>query len=337
MKNPKLSIIVPVYKSEKTIRACVESILNQTFRDVEAVVVDDGSPDRSREIVMEMAEQDERVRFYPAPHGGVSSARNYGIEHASGEWIAFLDSDDTLDEHCAERFMETITDDRVIYTILWPVSAVDAETPVLDSGEKVTRKIAQFAAPIRNGWQGYIGGKFFRRDILMTANVRFRYAISYAEDTLFAMDYLLNCDPEGLAVLGNMKLYYYKISEGGLRLSNKKKTTHLQLLRDQLIRFGQRVDLSDGERKSLYDWWYARKLETELDVAEGLPTIGERWDAVSAAMRNKEGIAYLRSLPESGGTYLRLLRKGGRVLYFVYQEIRLLKKKKNAGKETDAK
>lgn len=79
MKSPKLSIIVPVYKSEKTIRACVESILNQTYRDVEAVVVDDGSPDRSREIVMEMAEQDERVRFFPAQHGGVSSARNYGI------------------------------------------------------------------------------------------------------------------------------------------------------------------------------------------------------------------------------------------------------------------
>jgi glycosyltransferase involved in cell wall biosynthesis len=337
MKSPKLSIIVPVYKSEKTIRACVESILNQTYRDVEAVVVDDGSPDRSREIVMEMAEQDERVRFFPAVHGGVSSARNYGIEHASGEWIAFLDSDDTLDIHCAERFIETIADDRVIYSILWPVNAVDAETPVLESGQTVTRKISQFAEPIRNGWQGYIGGKFFRRDILKAGNVRFRYGISYAEDTLFAMDYLLNCDPEGLAVLGNMKLYYYKISEGGLRLSNKKKTTHLQLLRDQLIRFGQKVDLSDGERKSLYGWWYARKLETELDVAEGLPTIGERWDAVAAAMKNKEGVAYLRTLPDRNGTYLRLLCTGDHVLYFVYAEIRLYKKKKAAEKETSAK
>lgn len=92
--TPKVSVIVPVYKAEKYLRKCVDSILAQTFRDFEVILVDDGSPDKSGEICDEYARKDPRVRVIHKENGGVSSARNKGIDEARGEYISFLDSDD---------------------------------------------------------------------------------------------------------------------------------------------------------------------------------------------------------------------------------------------------
>lgn len=94
---PKLSIIVPIYKSEKYIHNCVDSILNQTFRDFELILVDDGSPDNCGKICDEYANIDSRVRTIHKKYGGVSDARNLGIEKAKGEIIGFVDSDDEID------------------------------------------------------------------------------------------------------------------------------------------------------------------------------------------------------------------------------------------------
>ena len=93
---PKISVIVPVYKAEKYVGECIESILSQTYTDFELLLVDDGSPDKSGEICDYYAGKDPRIIVYHKENGGVSSARNYGIEHAVGEWICFVDSDDTI-------------------------------------------------------------------------------------------------------------------------------------------------------------------------------------------------------------------------------------------------
>lgn len=94
----KISVIVPVYKAEKYLRKCVDSILAQTFRDFEVLLVDDGSPDKSGAICDEYAGKDPRVRVFHKENGGVSSARNKGIDEARGEWITFVDADDWLPE-----------------------------------------------------------------------------------------------------------------------------------------------------------------------------------------------------------------------------------------------
>lgn len=94
--KPYVSVIVPVYKSERFIRKCVDSILAQTYEDFELILVDDGSPDRCGEICENYARHDERVRVIHKPNGGVSSARNADIKQANGEWLAFVDSDDWI-------------------------------------------------------------------------------------------------------------------------------------------------------------------------------------------------------------------------------------------------
>ena len=90
----KLSIIVPVYKVEQYLNRCVDSILNQTYRNIEIVLVDDGSPDRSGEICDRYAKSDERVKVVHKKNGGVSSARNIGFSSSTGEYIGYVDSDE---------------------------------------------------------------------------------------------------------------------------------------------------------------------------------------------------------------------------------------------------
>ena len=98
----KVSIIVPVYKVEQYLARCIDSILAQTYKDWELLLIDDGSPDRSGFICDEYATKDPRIRVFHKENGGVSSARNIGIESSHGEWIYFLDSDDyvSLEFHC---------------------------------------------------------------------------------------------------------------------------------------------------------------------------------------------------------------------------------------------
>lgn len=106
--SPKISVIVPVYKVEKYLRACIDSILAQTFTDFELILIDDGSPDNCGAICDEYAEKDARIRVFHKENGGVSSARNLGIERSRGEWIAFVDSDDWVESDKFSKFCEQI-------------------------------------------------------------------------------------------------------------------------------------------------------------------------------------------------------------------------------------
>lgn len=103
-----ISIIVPVYKAEAFFDNCVRSLLAQTHKDIELLLVDDGSPDRCPEMCDRWAAKDKRVKVIHKPNGGVSSARNKGLEIAQGEYIAFVDSDDTLPSDALEKLVNDI-------------------------------------------------------------------------------------------------------------------------------------------------------------------------------------------------------------------------------------
>lgn len=98
----KISIIVPVYNTEKYLSKCLNSLIKQTYKDIEIIVVNDGSKDKSLEIAKKIAKQDNRIKVFNKENGGLSSARNFGIEKASGEYIGFVDSDDYIKENMFE-------------------------------------------------------------------------------------------------------------------------------------------------------------------------------------------------------------------------------------------
>ena len=99
MNQPKFSIIVPVYKVEDYLQACVDSLLAQEeYEDqMEILLIDDGSPDRSGELCDRLAEAHEQIKAFHKPNGGLSSARNYGLDRAAGEYVLFVDSDDVIE------------------------------------------------------------------------------------------------------------------------------------------------------------------------------------------------------------------------------------------------
>ena len=104
--SPTISVIVPVYNAEKYLHRCIDSVLAQTYKDFELLLIDDGSKDSSGTICDEYAAQDARVKVFHKENGGVSSARNVGLDHARGEWIMHLDGDDWIEHDMLERLIQ---------------------------------------------------------------------------------------------------------------------------------------------------------------------------------------------------------------------------------------
>ena len=106
-QDVQISIIVPIYKVEKYLVRCVESLIAQDFLSLEIILIDDGSPDRCGEICDNYAKKDARITAYHKPNGGLSDARNYGLERAHGEYVLFVDSDDYLEpQACSNLWKE---------------------------------------------------------------------------------------------------------------------------------------------------------------------------------------------------------------------------------------
>ena len=111
MKNELISIIVPVYNVENYLRQCLDSIMGQTYQNFECLLINDGSPDHSAVICREYVSKDSRFLYFEKENGGVSSARNLGIEHSKGEYITFIDSDDWVDSDYLEVLYNALIDE----------------------------------------------------------------------------------------------------------------------------------------------------------------------------------------------------------------------------------
>lgn len=111
--NELISIIVPVYNVEQYLEKCVDSIINQTYKNLEIILVDDGATDSSGKLCDELAKIDNRIKVYHKENGGLSDARNYGVEKSTGEYIGFVDSDDHIDAEMYEKLYEAIKKENV--------------------------------------------------------------------------------------------------------------------------------------------------------------------------------------------------------------------------------
>ena len=108
MNEPLISVIVPVYNVEKYLENCVNTLVKQTYRNIEILLINDGSTDKSGWLCEELAQKDERIKVFHKPNGGLSDARNYGVEKANGEYIGFVDSDDYVHELMYEKLLNAI-------------------------------------------------------------------------------------------------------------------------------------------------------------------------------------------------------------------------------------
>jgi len=190
---PKVSIIVPVYKAEKYLNRCIDSILAQTFTDWELLLIDDGSPDRSGDICDEYAKKDTRIRVFHKKNGGVSSARNLGLDNVQGEYVTFVDSDDWLLENtltlCSSNFgkYEIVRFSMVYIESLVGDNDRKLVLPSSESKNAIMQRILE-----RNSLLGVCGG-LYKADLFNNPSIRFDSNLVMAEDWLVLCQLVNRC------------------------------------------------------------------------------------------------------------------------------------------------
>lgn len=260
-----VSIIVPVYKSKATLERCVESLLAQTVSDVEILLVDDGSPDGSGALCDELRERDARIRVLHQANGGVSSARNAGIEAAKSEYLVFADSDDYVEPDFLERMLEAIREDDIAvcgfhHHYLGQDVVRIPEVPGNDGVEN-------FLALYGQGFWNMPWNKLYKRDFVG----RFDETLSLGEDLLFNLDYLHRAD--GVAIV-RAALCHYIQDDTGCSLSSQKREDKLELAKRiwrEVSRFYEELSGHQDESGVIN----ARLIQEVLDDVESLPFDGE--------------------------------------------------------------
>lgn len=185
---PKVSIIVPVYNTERYLPQCVDSILSQTFTDFELLLIDDGSKDDSGKICDEYALKDCRVKVFHKDNGGVSSARNIGLDNAKGEWVTFCDSDDWLGSQYLESLVENSDADMIMASFDYVGKNEDWDTSI--SNRYYRKEEVKFFLDRYIHTVALCGSccKLFKREFI--DKQRFKNNISSKEDTIFVFEYL---------------------------------------------------------------------------------------------------------------------------------------------------
>lgn len=229
--NPTVSIIVPVYNAQRTLRRCIDSVLNQTFSDFELLLVDDGSKDESGEICDSYALRDERVKVFHIENSGVSAARNVALDRARGEYLQFLDSDDWITADATQQFVRAARKydcDMVISDFYRVVN--DRLSVKGDIEEAAVMSREEFAAHMMENpadfYYGVLWNKLFRRSIVEEHSLRMNPEISWCEDFLFNLEYI-RCADRFYAL--NVPLYYYVKTKGSLASQGSNLFTTLQM------------------------------------------------------------------------------------------------------------
>ena len=205
--QPKISVIVPVYKTEGLLDRCVESIVGQTYKNLEIILVDDGSPDNCPAMCDEWAEKDSRIRVIHKENGGVSSARNAALDIATGDYIGFVDSDDWIEPEMYSSLIQKISESgKNIALCSYYAVEISGERYecrcVVD--KEVLDKDDYFRFIVLGGDGGYIWNRLYDADILK--EVRFDEDIWYSEALLF--NFKTAQKSNGAAILDKIEYNY---------------------------------------------------------------------------------------------------------------------------------
>lgn len=192
-KTPKLSVIIPVFNTAKYLERCFHSIANQTYQNLEIILVDDGSNDNSPELCDKLAKTDERAKVVHKQNGGVSSARNAGLKVATGELVAFVDSDDYLLEDYYEKSVNLFNDDCDIVVagikIIYDNNDEKTTSPQNNENHEVLSTIDNFMQFLIDGYFDTPVNKIFKRSLI---NFEFLQNQPLGEDRIFNLDYFKN-------------------------------------------------------------------------------------------------------------------------------------------------
>ena len=210
-----ISVIIPMYNSANVIGRCLASVMRQSYHDIEIIVIDDGSTDNGSSVVLDLAQKEHRIRYIRQENGGVSKARNRGLDEAQGEWICFVDSDDAVVEDYLSSLYDCIQEtncDIVMcgYREVGMKGFVDRVLP--------KNKVDSLKGDMREDLETlrlFISSpcmKIYRRDRIEALHLRFREDMALAEDRYFNNHYYSQC--ESVAFINRPQYIYYRGNTG---------------------------------------------------------------------------------------------------------------------------
>ncbi len=310
----RVSVIVPVYQVEAYLARCLDSLLAQTFEDFELILVNDGTRDGCPEIMNAYAAKDARIRILHKENGGLSSARNAGLDVAQGEYVAFVDSDDYVAPALLEdtvRAAEQSDADLVLFNYRLVVDGVE-QGPYLPMDDEVisldqmglARYFYRYWMPYRHGQEAWC--RLYRRDIIEKNGLRFAPNREiFAEDTLFSAMYLMHV--RKLAALSTPYVYYVQRGDSLMAMRKPRLAHRLMMLSIRLSEYvrtcGRERELADVLPVLCYDKLICKGIRLD-------PSLEDVYDAMRELGQNDTMRSLLRALMGFRPLALYTLRTG---------------------------
>lgn len=242
MEKGKISIIIPVFKVEKYLRECLDSLLNQTYKNLEIILVDDASPDSCPQICDAFAKRDKRIAVIHKKNGGAASARNVGLDCASGEFIAFVDSDDYVHEDYISRLLCLMKEEDADISVCSFSNVYRNRTEKIDNTEGIYTA-QDYLRLFLHDWKcGLIWNKLFKAELLK--NVRFTEG-HIIDDEFFTYKAVMSA---GRIAVKNNNLYYYRQRKSGAMNQGRKE----KMFQDRMEYMAERFETVTDHFPELY-------------------------------------------------------------------------------------
>lgn len=262
----RISVIIPVYNAENYLHQCLKALLNQTHKDFEIIIINDGSKDKSGEICDQYAAEDQRISVFHKANEGVSATRNFGIDKSVNEWITFVDGDDIVLENYLSDLVNSVDDN---------VDMVVAAVEQLRDDQKSKTLVRSFDGLIKkNDFQtlveklqivnfGYVYSILYRKSIITENNVKFDTRLAQSEDMLFILDYILHLKNDVKCVPSANYQYIMDVPDSGSKKKVSAESINLQLSSIYEM-IAKRYKISDFKTfpvlAQLLDYLYYKKL-----------------------------------------------------------------------------
>lgn len=269
-----VSIIVPVYNVQDYLRDCIESIRKQTCRDLEILLIDDGSNDKSGEICDQYSKIDSRIRVFHKKNGGLSSARNIGLDNIKGEYVCFIDSDDTIDSMFIDELLQTLTKYHVdmVKSNFYRKSQdkmKDSKRIRIFSPEEACHDFLFTKYSLRKAMKSTSTDALYKRTVFK--NIRYKEGI-INEDTQIFANIIFECNA---IAHYDRSMYYYRENENGIMHSkiNKKKIESLNIWKEIYTTVNEKSKLGYGVIAQwvinlIYSYWETYQIENIKEKEE---------------------------------------------------------------------
>lgn len=301
MENIKISVIVPIYNTEKFLRKCIESIVNQTLQEIEIILINDGSTDNSHNICLEYAEKyPEKIRYINNKNIGCSATRNLGIKLAQGEYIAFVDSDDYIEPNMYKEMYDLIIKNNFDLVI----TGIKYLKKEIEFRKRIPKlKLNNTEILYEKNLLCYVWNKLFKKDLITKNNLFFLKSSHFGEDMIFCFMYCLHIKSIGVI----NKINYNYILHGNNSVFNIEKRL------DVFKSFQYLYDYLKKKQVSEETYYYFYKLFDLYAIAGSYMLLSN-----SKITSKQEFNRYKKIFLEKNLTVINLPLKNKLYLYFWY-------------------